>query len=192
MIIYAIKIDDKKIATILNFIKYICSPNSKTEIHLSVRGPYKVKLSATKIEELNNIVKGALIRVNELSNFFLYNQNTVYLRCISNIVKKVWNKTGYGYNPHLTLYDGKDAQFAFELYETLKDIEIDIQFSASNLILYDTEKLDASTLLAIGIDNEIIYKIIGVDFQTIDPVSMANLEKLTLIKKCFLALKTVQ
>ncbi|HJP62585.1 MAG TPA: hypothetical protein VJ844_04045 [Mucilaginibacter sp.] len=186
MIIYAIKIEDKKISSILNFIKYLCAPNSKTEVHLSIRGPYKSKLENNKVDELNRIIKDSLIKVNEIGNFFMYGQNTVYLKCLGSTIVKVWKKTHYGYNPHLTLYDGADSNFAHALFEMLNILRINFTFKSSGLILYDTDKLYASTLLKLGINNEIMQETLGIDWRSIDPNKCTNQEKLELIKRCFL------
>jgi len=188
MIIYAVKIEDIRLSSILNFVKYLCAPNSKTEIHLSLQGPFKSPHDPGRIQKLNDIIRNASIKVDGFGNFFPYNQNTVYLRCNSNAIKKVWKKDGYSYMPHLTLYDGNDSDFANELYESLKKLDIDISFRASNLIVYDTEELHPSTLLRLGINNETINSIIGSDWRTIDPTSYSTSEKLDLIKKCFFAI----
>lgn len=188
MIIYAIKIKEPEISTILNLVKYLCAPNSKTEVHVSVRGPYKRKMDVEKIEELNKKIENTSIRIKEIGNFFLYNQNTVYLKCVSTSIQKVWDKKNYGFNPHLTLYDGDDINFAAQLYQVLNQIGINISFKASALILYDTSKLDASTLLTLGIDTTILKEAIGLNLQLVDPAVYSTEEKLDLIKKCFIFL----
>jgi hypothetical protein len=83
MLIYAVKITDREVSSILNFVKLLCAPDSKTEVHLSVRGPYKSPLKSKKVSEYNQIIKDSKIRIIETGNFFSENQNTVFLKCES-------------------------------------------------------------------------------------------------------------
>ena len=190
MIIYVVKILDREISSILNFIKLLCAPNSKTEVHLSIRGPYKSKLKPNKIAEYNELVKNSRVTITEVGNFFQENQNTVFLKCESETIEKIWKKTTYkktiyGYNPHLTLYDGKDKDFAYMLYETLHQRSIDISFLASELIFYDTSKNNLSLMLSYGIDTQIIEDVIKISWENLNLLKMNNEDRLSLISKCF-------
>lgn len=187
MIIYAVKIQDERIATILNFVKYICEPTSKTEVHLSVRGPYEKKLAGTLVQRYSEEILNKLIEVNGVGTFFNEKQNTVYIRCDSEYLRNIWKKTSYGYNPHLTLYDGKDQGFANSLYNAIKDYNIHLYFHASELILYDTSRKGTSLLLTMGINFGIIKEITGIDWDKLNPSVFKNntKKKIEIIKSCF-------
>ncbi|MGZ3967605.1 MAG: hypothetical protein ACXVJC_21735 [Mucilaginibacter sp.] len=181
---------DREISSILNFVKLLCAPNSKTEVHLSIRGPYKSKLKPNKIHEYNEMIKNSRITVTEAGNFFQENQNTVFLKCESEIIEKVWKKTTYkkdvhGINAHLTLYDGKDRVFAHKLYELLLTKQIHITFLASELIFYDTSKSNLSLMLTYGIDIQIVEDAIRTPWNSLDLIDMPNEDRLKLISKCF-------
>jgi hypothetical protein len=163
----------------------LCAPNSKTEVHLSIRGPYNRRKDQREVDEWNSLIENRSIKVNEVGNFFLYNQNTVFLKCSSPIILKVWDKSGYAFMPHLTLYDGNDQLFATELYDLLREFPIDISFKSSGVVLYDTTKLNATALLKLGINNDIINTILGEDWRAINPSNCTTEQKLSYVKKCF-------
>ncbi len=190
MIIYAIKIENQLIASVLNFVKYLCAPGSKTEVHLSVRGPYKRKLSNNKVEEFNKIINNSIIHINGVGNFFQEGQNTVFLKCESNEIKKAWYKKGYNYVPHLTIYDGNNIAFAHDLFDVIDKQKIKLDFYASKLILYDNSMKNTSLLLKSDIDNKIIKDILDIDWLSIDVDEMPTQKKFDLIKNCFVYLST--
>jgi hypothetical protein len=184
MIIYAIKIEEKIVADVLNYVKFICNPSSKTEAHLSVRGPYAGKIKPERFKKYNSIIKGAKIEIKEAGNFFGDNQLTVFLKCISPKIAEVWYKPHYGYIPHITLYDGSDSGFAHQLYERLGRINIDLSFTASELIEYNTKKSMLSFDLSFGYDTSVLNKI-GVPVHIDDLVELSINDKLDIISKCF-------
>jgi len=187
MIIYAIKIQDVKIASILNFVKLLCAPNSKTEMHLSVRGPYSSPLKPRKVSEYNEQIKNSEIKIIDIGNFFSNEQNTVFLKCDGQALKRIWKKTTYTheYNPHLTLYDGKNKDFAHELYTLLSKRYINLSFSCSELIIYDTSKKNTSLMLGLAINNDIIKEIVGASLDMLYINNMEDFEKYKMIDTCF-------
>ena len=190
MIIYAVKVEDIRLSSVLNYVKYLCAPNSKTEIHLSVQGPFRAPIRPEKFEKFNTTIKNALIKIDAVGNFFEFYQNTVYLRCGGNAIRRVWDKKDYPFMPHLTLYDGANSEFATELYGMLKEFTIDFTFKSSGLICYDTEKLVPSTLLKLGINTEVINSVLGFDWRTKDSTEYSQEQKLDLIKRCFASICT--
>jgi hypothetical protein len=192
MLIYAIKIQDVEISSILNFVKLLCAPTSKTEIHLSVRGPYKSPLKSEKLSKYNKIIKNSEISIIDFANFFSENQNTVFLKCEGEELKKVWKKTTYlhEYNPHLTLYDGRNKEFANTLYQILRKRNINIEFTSSELIAYDTSKKNTSLILSLGINNDIIEEVLGIAWDKLDVNLMDSKSRFKLIDDCFKYLET--
>lgn len=112
----------ENIRLLVNAIRVIAEENQRTQVHITVRGPYRKRLGHTKEEKYSSTIQGKTIQVKGVSNFFSSNQNTVFFDCEENPdLRKIWKKTTYkDYNPHITLYDGKDNIFAHELFEVLK------------------------------------------------------------------------
>ena len=183
MILYGIHIAEPEIRSILNFAKFICSPNSKTEAHITVRGPYKKRLSKKFIEECNKKIVNTKIYVDGLGNFFDSMQNTVYIDCESNDIESIWMKNGFGYNPHITLYDGNDNDFAYQLYNQLPKSGIEFYFTASELEVMYSSSNSRNIFLTSRIDFDYIKSILNVEFDLFDVINLSNFEKVELIRE---------
>jgi len=118
---YVVYPSSEKIRLLVNAIRVIAEENQRTQVHITVRGPYSKRLSQPKEKEYSSIISKEEICVKGVSNFFESNQNTVFFECEENSnLRKIWKKTTYkDYNPHITLYDGNDKLFASELFEVL-------------------------------------------------------------------------
>lgn len=131
-IVYVVGIQDEFVRNYIDLIRYMANPQEKRTAHITVRGPYTRHYNMVK---QNRIVNGAEIIINGIGTFFQGNQNTVFLECESDILKKVWKKTTYNeYNPHITLYDGYSRSEAEELYHKLVKYNYNIKFKATELI----------------------------------------------------------
>lgn len=185
MFIYAIKIEDIKKQQLLNAIKYICSPSSKTEAHISVRGLYKIRQKAKIVKKVNQSIKGSKIQINGVGNFFNENQNTVYLNADGEELKKVWHKSTFPhYAPHITLYNGKDTDFAQKLYQFLLQFNIAFEFNSSELIAYDLSNKNLSFLLSLEISQGFFEESLELNYSPEDISHLNETEKFKIIKVC--------
>lgn len=104
----------------LNAIRYICNPKTKYKAHVTVRGPYSKLLDYSSLLEYNSVIARDNLVIGEISSFFSSNQNTVFLKCDSTNLYKIWFKKDYiDFNPHITIYDGKSRNFAEKLLSIL-------------------------------------------------------------------------
>lgn len=119
---YVIYPYSESIRVLVNAIRVIAEENQRTQVHITIRGPYSKRLSKAIEKKYSTIINGEEFVVSGVSNFFESNQNTVFFECEENSnLRKVWKKTSYkGFNPHITIYDGKDFDFAQKLFEVLK------------------------------------------------------------------------
>ncbi len=119
-VFYVIYVEDKRIGSCLDAVRLLCDPSKRTRAHITVRGPYSRKLGVQHVRRFNKVLQGETVRIGEPGSFFEHGQNTVFLRCESPSLQSVWHKPDYGYNPHLTLYDGDSRLFAEELLAILR------------------------------------------------------------------------
>jgi hypothetical protein len=68
-------------------------------------------------------------------NFFNEFQNTVFLRCEADFLSEIWRKRDYAFNPHITLYDGKDSNFARDLFNLVASYSLSFCFRVQELTL---------------------------------------------------------
>lgn len=174
---------NENVRNLINAIRIIVEENPRTQVHITVRGPYIRKLSEKKIIELSSFIKGERIEIVDVDNFFHSSQNTVFFKCKDNLnLKKVWRKTSYKeYNPHITIYDGIDNTFAHEVFNILKQNFKPFAYQIEELSWLEPknkEKLEIFHLKAI-IDFQIVSNILECEFNL---NTVKNLNKMDRLK----------
>ncbi|MFY0523210.1 hypothetical protein ACN28I_08515 [Archangium gephyra] len=129
-VFYVVYVGDEAIASHLDAIRLICNPDEKTSAHVTVRGPYRQRF---KMPVLTREVTSEPVFVSGVGNFFEHRQNTVFLRCESDALRRAWFKRDYPYNPHVTLYDGSSAAFARNLYARIQGVKLSFCFEPTPL-----------------------------------------------------------
>lgn len=119
-IFYVIYIKDKLLRTIIDGIRILADPFEKQKAHITVRGPY---YQSYHLSEKNEIIKHTRISIHGIGTFFNATQNTIFLKVkqTSEALKNVWKKDFYkdSFNPHLTIFDGTNKEFADKLLRIL-------------------------------------------------------------------------
>ncbi len=182
-VFYVIYIEDEVIRACLNAIRILCNPRVKTSAHLTVRGPYKTKIKRQRLDVLNELVHNSRIIVYGVDKFFEPNQNTVFLQCASPELPLVWKKRDYGYNPHITLYDGDSRTFAENLLRILCSFRFNFSFTADKLSPLVMKKGQLNFFSPIETNASVISSIIGRQFDVRLIDSMSVVERLNLIRK---------
>ena len=176
---------DENVKLFINAIRVIADENQRTQVHITVRGPYKKRLGEEKEKEFSSIIKGEEIQVNSVGNFFESNQNTVFFKCAESLnLKKIWMKTSYkDYNPHITIYDGNDNIFASKIYSVLNEKFIPFSFPIEKLSWLepkDKEKLELFHLKTI-VDFEKISTLLGFNLDISSLTRLSKTERIQFI-----------
>lgn len=175
----------ENIRLLVNAIRVIAEENQRTQVHITVRGPYSKRLSLNKEKEYSSIIQGEDIHVIGVSNFFSFNQNTVFFDCEENEnLRKIWKKTTYkDYNPHITLYDGKDNVFARELYEILKQNFKAFSFKINEISWLEPKNKEKLALFHLKniVDFENLSKVLGDELKLTIMRDLSNNERLKYI-----------
>ena len=118
-----------------------CAGNKKqsSPVHVTVRGPYKNPIKKETFEKCQSDMKGDIIEISGVGRFSNDGEEVVYFRVDSTNLRKTWKKMDftiaqYGFNPHISIYRGNDAQWADELFQFLQKINIKILTSQFKLI----------------------------------------------------------
>lgn len=178
---------NENVRNLINAIRVIAEENQRTQVHITVRGPYRIKLSEKKVNEFSSVINSEQIHIIDVDNFFASNQNTVFFKCEDNLnLKRIWKKTSYKeYNPHITIYNGDDEIFAHEIFSILKQNFKPFIYPINELSWLEPkskEKLELFHLKAV-IDFEKISQILGwnVDLITINNMTQAERLKAIMI-----------
>ena len=128
---YVLYVPDGLIANCIDAIRILANPVEKHRAHITVRGPYKRAISS--LDAINRDIEGSEIGIHGSGNFFGSGQNTVFLACKSPRLESVWDKRDYGFNPHITLYDGSSREFARKLWDIVSSRTYETSFIAGPL-----------------------------------------------------------
>lgn len=178
---------NKELRSLINSLKILADDNQRTEAHITVRGPYKKKLSAKDIEKFSKIVSGETLNISGVDNFFAFNQNTVFFKIDENEkLRKVWKKITYNdFKPHITIYDGKDREYAIKLFNILRHNFSPFQYRVGNLSWLEPKVYDELKLFHLKsiFNYEIIEQIINKSFSRETISNISTNERLKIIMK---------
>lgn len=98
---------------------------SKSNIHITVRGPYRHELRADDIRKFQQILEKDTIRISGVGRFEHSGSSVVFLRVESKHLESIWWKRDfpkqiYGFNPHISLYSGNDTLLADRVFNFLE------------------------------------------------------------------------
>jgi 2'-5' RNA ligase len=167
-----IYLEDKKLQVYLDALRLIINSSEKRRSHITIRGPLKRLYSLKELERWNTVINGAFISITGVGSFFNHNQNTVFLKCESAALREIWKKSEYGYNPHITLYDGKSKEYANSLLKILNKYRYNITFSVGCLspLLSIKGQQDFDIKFSINGDLKAISDVLheSIDFSKLD------------------------
>lgn len=163
---YAVAIQDDFIRSYLDLLRFIANPNEKRTAHITVRGPYSKKVN---LEKQSKMIHGENVQVVGVDKFYSQSQNTLFLRCESKGLREIWLKKGHPYNPHITIYDGKDRLLADSLLEIMSKYHISFHFPASQLYPLLIRKGQSNIDLALCADFPLLGRLLrrGIDVDHI-------------------------
>lgn len=109
-------LDSPAVKLLTNLRSTLKGRESKSPIHITVRGPYKNPPKQEKLEELWSIVQGEGLVLHGIGKFEFPDKHVVFIRSHSKAIRRIWWKRDFpiidfGFNPHITLFEGtpKDA-----------------------------------------------------------------------------------
>lgn len=98
-------------------------------LHITVRGPYYETISVKDVKSWQRTVSMSPLVIQSAGIFENPNEAVAYVKADSIDLQKIWWKPDfpiekYGYNPHITIYKGPDADFARKVFEFLKNEDL--------------------------------------------------------------------
>ena len=172
-IFYVIYFRNPNLQATLDAMRFIANPREKFQAHVTVRGPYEQRYSLPRLQEL---IHGMEVCAEGVDTFFLANQNTVFVRCYSEDFRKVWKKTDFGFNPHITIYDGASREFAETLFDRLSQLTIRFDFLADELTPIESRKGQSATWLLKSFNEKFAEYATGEPIKT-NEVGMLSCQK---------------
>ncbi len=126
---------------------------------------------------------GTEVSVVGVGNFFESGQNTVFLRCGSEFLKKHWSKKDFGFNPHITIYDGPSREFAEKLYSSLNQTRMFFSLEIGAVRTRKSISGQKEMGLWFGIDKDLLRKVADEEL-TVDVVrTLPDWKRISLINR---------
>ena len=188
---YVLYIPDGPIADCVDAIRVLANPVEKHRAHITVRGPYS--RAVKRLDSINRHIESSPIDIHEAGNFFESGQNTVYLACTSPKLETVWDKQDYGFNPHITLYDGSSREFASKLWSVVSSHTYRMSFVAGPLkALVSSKRGQGGMALRADLDLRLLREVAGINMQGATVESLGEEERLNAIAKLCDYLSTME
>lgn len=128
---YVLYLPHRELQIHLDLMRVVCDPSVVSPAHLTVRGPY---ISEPLSDAIWKSAKSIKVKIEGAGEFFSPNQNTVFLKCSSDDLKRIWWKPQYkDFQPHITIYDGNSLDFGRRLLSTLCQYDLSFSFVADEL-----------------------------------------------------------
>ena len=109
---------EKRISRLFDLARLIVQPDYARRAHITLRGPYDKKPSPRSRWYRQKLSIGTLTRPN---TFFNENQSTVYLGVHFIELNEVsWKRDFSDGVPHMTIYDGDDRRFAWQVLDVMR------------------------------------------------------------------------
>lgn len=179
-VLYVVYIPDGTLARYIDAIRAIANPGEKHRAHITLRGPYS---QPRDVEGPDSIISGAQITVSTAGNFFQEGQSTVFFSCEAPELKRVWDKRDFGFNPHLTLYDGPSKTFAKALWEVVNNYSYSFSFMAGGLTPVVARSRQTGLSLLADFDSSLITSVTGEDVEASSLLYMTADKRLNLIDR---------
>ena len=145
-----LEIVDPEISGFINAIREILSDSKiNSSVHITIRGPYgdKDKISQDDVDKWNTLLAKDPLFIEDCDRFVNGDKEIVFLKVHHKNLEKVWWKPlypqdKYGFNPHITVYEGNDRLFASMVCEFLRGEKISLRCDQFRLISYTLRQND--------------------------------------------------
>ena len=120
---------------------------SKSPVHVTVRGPYRTEPDFEHLRELASGVKGQGVRIIGAGHFTHGRTISVFLRAESAVFRELWWKPHFpakagDMQPHVTLFESNDRESALQVLNFLKAARISIHTTSVQLSVFASGQPD--------------------------------------------------
>ena len=120
---------------------------SKSPVHVTVRGPYRTEPDVEHLKQLASGVRGQGVRIIGAGYFSHGKKFSVFLRAESAVFRDLWWKPDFppkagDIQPHVTIFESDNRQFALEVLTFLKAARISIHTTSVQLSVFSSGQPD--------------------------------------------------
>lgn len=99
--------------------------------HLTIQGPFEEKVELNRIRSIKRRLRGDIMFIGNPGAFETKSGRALYLSVTSANLRRVWCKPDfpiekYGFNPHITLYEGSNSHMVDAALNFLKNNRLEL------------------------------------------------------------------
>lgn len=153
--------NEPDVVGVIQYLSSILGGKIQGNPHLTIQGPFDEKVQLQKIESIKDKLKDDLFFIGNPGIFSTRNGVALYLKIQSPNLLSVWDKPDfpvakYGFNPHITIYEGPDRARAERALAFLKKNHVELLSRDFEVVQYVSKQEDMFPVTgAIGDENAI-------------------------------------
>lgn len=134
--------------------------------HLTIQGPFEEKVELARVRSVKKVLENDVIFIGNPGVFDTPNGKALYLSVSSPSLRRVWNKPDYpvekyGFNPHITLYEGSDVSMVSAAHAFLKKNRMELLCRDFEVVQYVPKQADMFLLDGADADDDAIGKLMS-------------------------------
>jgi hypothetical protein len=143
-----LEITDPEVSALIYGIRAIAMPSPPTSApHVTIRGPYSRPVPRDQLLRYRRLLSSHPVVLGGVGAFQSGDHSTVYLKVQHPNLRQIWWKPDYpikdfGFNPHVTLYEGDDAARAERLQSFLRREDVKVLTSDFSVSPYVSDHKD--------------------------------------------------
>lgn len=132
--------------------------------HLTIQGPYEEKVDLSKIVSIKKKISNDIFFVGNPGKFKTAKGCALFFRVSSDNLRRVWDKPDFpidkfGFNPHITIYEGPDEARVDAALAFLKRYRLELLCREFDVVQYVPRQSDMFPNLGVGPDEHAISKL---------------------------------
>jgi hypothetical protein len=127
-----IELADPSVVHVLTCLRDLLGKKTKsTAVHITIRGPYGRDPRKPSLEKIEKRVRGEPLLISGAGRFRNGSTHVIYLKVGARFLREMWWKPDYpaekyGFNPHITIYEGEDEETADLVFWFLKKEKLEL------------------------------------------------------------------
>jgi hypothetical protein len=162
--------NEPKVVGVIDFLMAAMNGGRvKTKPHITIQGPFLDRITASKIMDIKNKLKGDQFLIGNPIIFETKSGVALCLKVQSKNLQSVWDKPDYpvekyGFNPHITIYEGPRIEYAQAALDFLKSKSHRIELISSDfsILPYVSKQMEIFPHQLVAGDENAIEKMIAV------------------------------
>ncbi len=159
--------NDPVVVGVLQFLSSVLSNGTQsTKPHLTIQGPFEEKVDLDRVNSVRRALKNDVMFIGNPGMFETDKGVALYLSVSSENLRKVWNKPDfpvekYGFNPHITFYEGEEKRKAKAAFEFLRKNRVELLCRDFEVAQYVPKQIDMFPFEGADGDEDAIGKLMS-------------------------------